>query len=70
MSDPTKIFQYKNFYHENLITRIFLDLRYLHVYIDSQRRGVVLETKIPMQDSTWTKSAGGLTVANLINAPL
>ena len=40
------------------------------MYIDSQRKGVVLETKIPMQDSTWTKSAEGLTVADLINAPL
>ena len=28
MSCPTKIFQHENFYHENLITQIFLDLRY------------------------------------------
>ena len=28
MSCPTKIFQHENFYHESLITRIFLDLRY------------------------------------------
>ena len=32
MSCPIKIFQHENFYHENLITRIFLDLRYIYLW--------------------------------------